>query len=297
MPAVAVIGGALAAGTAAASIAASALTLTSGLALAGGLATMVGGVTGNKKLMTIGAVATLGAAAAGGFGGLFSGTESASGLGLDATTAASAVDDLGAATGQGLQLSSPTAVNAAVGGGDLGAQLASLDTGVSSLSSQSALGAGDLGLGGSGLLSSASAPIAPTDIGATQTFNTQVANTPIPRATNLSMAASGSTKIPAMQFSDSVAGTGMRASSAAMSTPALESFSKAVQGLNAPETGASMFSNFGKFLKENQGMAVLGGSVLQGVSGAYASGQQLKVDERRRKQFNDSVASIRVKGA
>lgn len=295
MPAVAVIGGTLAAGTAAASIAATTLTLVNGLALAGGLATMVGGVTGNKKLMTIGAIATLGAGVAGGFEGLFGASEAASATGLNPSTAISAVDDVGAATGQGLRIASPSAASAAVGGGDLGSQLASLDTGASALSAPSGLPAADLGLGGGGLLATPP-PITPTQVGATQTFNTQVANTAVPSAPKLGMSSAGSSSIPTTGISDSVLGTGVRASAASMSTPALETMNQAVQKLGAPDTGASMFSNFGKFLNQNKGLVTLGTGILGGIGqGAMAQEQykmQQAMDQQRRRELNNAVASI-----
>ena len=148
MPAVAVIGGIASAAGAATAFAAATTTIGSiaaGLAFVGGVATALGGITGNKKLMKFGMITGLAGAAVGGIASLAS---SASDAAASATTLSAGDAGLGLsakAAGEGLQavdtgLSGIGIQTAEQGSGLLGSggTLANLDTGVSTMVSETA---------------------------------------------------------------------------------------------------------------------------------------------------------------
>lgn len=143
MPVVAVIGGIASAAAGVSAFAAATTTLGSiaaGLSVVGGVASALGGLTGNKKLMKIGMVASLGGAAITGLSSLSTSASQAAG---SATTLSSAGDGIGLtaeASASGLQPASALSEGLNVGAAaksDFGA-LANLDTGVGRIASDAA---------------------------------------------------------------------------------------------------------------------------------------------------------------
>lgn len=100
MPVVAVVGGIASAAAGATAFAAAggfaagitAATVASGLAVVGGVATALGGVTGNKKLMKVGMVASLGGASIGGISSLMNRGASAGAGASGLSSAAQPID-------------------------------------------------------------------------------------------------------------------------------------------------------------------------------------------------------------
>lgn len=265
MPVVAVVGGIAAAAGAAGGAAAliggtiTLSTVAAGITFVGGVATALGAVTGNKKLMKIGAVAGIagfaGGLAASSFGAAASsGAGAASeGLGLKAISSLDGLQAPAAAAAEGFQLAQPATASQGFAS-SLGSSLSSLDTGVSALagaeSAASALPSSfALAEGGTGLLSTASAP-------------TSAAVTP------------------------SVAGPGISMPSIGQLAPGA-----------TQQSSTSVFQNFGKFIKDNPETMKVGMETLGGLTKGYAEQQKAKqaeaAAETARKRLNDSILAIR----
>lgn len=269
MPVVAVVGGiATAAGAAsgAAALVGGAFTMANvaaGLAFVGGVTTALGGLTGNKKLMKIGAIASIGGLAVGGLSSLAdaAGNAASSGTGMTAAPGGLGVKPSGAVWSDVGGAQNTTGL---LGGADVGQNLApgigeslgGLDTGVSGLSG----------------VSSAAAP-------AQQAAQASSVN---------SLRASAAAVQPTSSFAASAgdvmssAGTGLRISPDVMRI-----------GTLGEKSGGGMLSGFGKFLGDNKELVKAGTDALGGMGQGYMAQKKLQEEERmaneQRARLNASI--------
>lgn len=278
MPAVAVLGGiASAMGGAAAFSAAAGFTLANvaaGLAVVGGVASALGGITGNEKLMKFGMIASLGGAAAGGLGSLMNAGTEAAGA---ATALSTGETGLGLAQGatEGLSASSSgLGIQMPSGGG----MLAELDTGVSRLAQESASSGAIDSIASKAAESAAADPIA-----------------------NYALKAPAATQIPTRSdavFSNTgIGGTAPSATNVMDDATRVFTGGAASPPPNAKGADASIFSNFGEFIKKNPELVKTGTGMLGGMGQAYMQGQQMKerdrILERDRARLNASIMGQR----